>query len=967
MDPIKLGSSSTDVTLNDANAEITPARIVSPTASGAAAALARTNSAAILEVGTVLAGRFEILEMLGIGGMGAVYKAHDRDIDRTIALKCIRPDLSNHPEVIQRFKQEMLLARQIAHKNVIRIFDVRESGGLKFITMEYVVGKDLGRMLAENQKLPPSEALEIMQQVCAGLAAAHGEGVLHRDLKPSNIMRDAQGRVVVMDFGLARTVEGDGMTGSGVMLGTMEYMSPEQAKAEPLDARSDLFTVGLILYELLTGKMPYQAGSAMASLVKRTQERATPACEVNPEISSSLSAVVSKCLERDPAARYSSIQELILELDAIQGKRPSSVFPATAAVQPTRSRYWAMAAIAVLLVAISATVWFARSRPATPQATKTVTLLVADFDNGTSDPVFDGSLESSFALGIEGASFINSYNRGQARKTIGQLKPGSTVLNEADARLVAVREGIEVVVSGSVQKDGQGYKIACKAIDAVTGKTIGSAESEANDKAAVLQAMGSLASRMRRVLGDTSSESKKLAQAETYTSNSLEALHDYASGQEERYAGKSDQAIQSFLKAISLDADFGSAYAGLAAMYANQGQREAATKYYKLALEHLDRMTDREKYRARGGYYLATMDAQKAVDEFTSLVQQYPADSMGHSSLGFAYYLRQDMNKALEEGRRALETYPKNVPYRNNVALYAIYAGDFQVGEQEGRKALEMNPAYLKAYISVALSQIGLGRPDEAAETYRKLQSVSALGASFGTNGLADLALYKSRPQEAADLLQKGIADDLVAKNNAAAAKKMVMLAEALFLQGQKVQALAALDRAVSLSKSDVLFPAARLYAESGEDKKASALAGALAEQLEPLPQAYAKIVSGEIELRRAHAKEAIKLFQDAQNISNTWMGHFKLAQAYIEAGAFPQADSELSECLKRRGEATDIYSDEVQSFHFFPTVYYYTGRVREGLKSGGAVEAYRTFLQLKAKDAQDPLVTDARDRLAKM
>jgi predicted Zn-dependent protease len=241
------------------------------------------------------------------------------------------------------------------------------------------------------------------------------------------------------------------------------------------------------------------------------------------------------------------------------------------------------------------------------------------------------------------------------------------------------------------------------------------------------------------------------------------------------------------------------------------------------------------------------------------------------------------------------------------------------------------------------------------------------MGSSFGTNGLADLALYQGLPGEAADLLQKGIADDLVAKNKAAAAKKTVMLAEALFLQGRKPQAVAALDRAVSLSKADVLFSAARLYAESGEDKKASALADTLAQQLEPLPQAYAKIVAAEIELKHAHAKEAIKLFQDAQNISNTWMGHFMLAQAYMEAGAFPQADSELSECLKRRGEATDIYSDEVQSFHFFPAVYYYVGRVHQGLKSGSAGEAYRAFLQLKAKDAQDPLVTDARDRLAKM
>src|SRR6267143_460229 len=198
MDPLK--PVSFDVTANDATPVSGPGR----TASGAAPALAVANTAAILEVGTVLAGRFEILQMLGIGGMGAVYKAHDRDIERIIVLKCIRPDLAAHPEIIQRFTQELLLARQIAHKNVIRIFDVRDSGGLKFITMEYVQGQDLSSLVESRGKLTIAESVAIVMQVCSGLACAHAEGVVHRDLKLSNIMVDPQGRVVVMDFGLAR-------------------------------------------------------------------------------------------------------------------------------------------------------------------------------------------------------------------------------------------------------------------------------------------------------------------------------------------------------------------------------------------------------------------------------------------------------------------------------------------------------------------------------------------------------------------------------------------------------------------------------------------------------------------------------------------------------------------------------------------------------------------------------------------
>ena len=198
---------------------------------GAAVARAAINAGAILEIGQILAGRFQILEILGIGGMGAVYKAHDRDIDRIIALKCIRPELANNPEVVQRFNQELLLARQIAHKNVIRIYDVRDSGGLKFITMEYIDGYDLGRLMEERGKLPPAEAVAITSQVCAGLAAAHAEGVIHRDLKPSNIMLEKNGRVVVMDFGLARAEHQDLLTRTGAVLGTFQYMSPDRQEA----------------------------------------------------------------------------------------------------------------------------------------------------------------------------------------------------------------------------------------------------------------------------------------------------------------------------------------------------------------------------------------------------------------------------------------------------------------------------------------------------------------------------------------------------------------------------------------------------------------------------------------------------------------------------------------------------------------------------------------------------------------
>jgi len=273
----------------------------------------------MLQPGTVLAGRYEILEMLGEGGMGAVYKARDRELTRTVALKIIRPDLVRNPAIAERFKQELRLSHQVTHKNVIRIYDLGEGEGVKFITMEYIEGKDLRALIREKKKLAPEETVLVIQQVCQALDAAHSVGVIHRDLKPQNIMQDGSGRIVVMDFGLARTLQGDGMTQTGALLGTVEYMSPEQALGKQLDQRSDIFALGLIFYELLTGKKPFVAESDIASLVKRTRERATPVSDVDRQIPGALSGIVSKCLEQDPTARFASIQELAEEIAVWQG------------------------------------------------------------------------------------------------------------------------------------------------------------------------------------------------------------------------------------------------------------------------------------------------------------------------------------------------------------------------------------------------------------------------------------------------------------------------------------------------------------------------------------------------------------------------------------------------------------------------------------------------------------------------
>ncbi len=922
--------------------------------------------------------------------MGAVYKAKDLELNRVIALKVIRPELAGNPEILQRFKQELILARQVTDRNVIRIFDLGEANGMRFITMEYVEGQSLHQILRKQGKLPVAEAMEIMRQMLSGLQAAHREGVIHRDLKPGNIMRDSQGRVVVMDFGLARSLAGDGMTRTGTMLGTMEYMSPEQAQAKELDARSDVFTVGLICYELLTGKTPYHADSVVASLLKRVQERAVPPSDWDATIPQEVSEMVSKCLERDPADRWQSAQEVLDRTDEIQGKRPMSVMTSRPAVSTIAAPVSLTASPASVVqtqapvsggrnkrllvivtagvIAIAGTVgWFLKSRPQSAATHKNVTVLLADFRNGTSDSVFDGTIEPTVALQLEGAPFISVFNRAQARAALNELKPGSSQLDEANARLVAVREGIDLVVSGQVTSSGSGYKIVSKVTDAITGKTVDTEDADAKDKSGILRAVASLADQMRTALGDEAPESAKLAEAETFTTASLEATHEYAEAQEARYAGKTAEAIKGFRRAVELDPNFGSAYGNLGALYWNDGNQADAINYYNLAMQHIDRMTDREKYRTRGGYYLAKSDGDKAVEEFSALVKQYPADSMGLSALAHAYYLRHDMTKAVEVSRKAIEIYPKNVVYRTNASLYALFAGDYDTSEREAQAVLAINPVYEDAFTILALCETAKGNFDKAAEHWHKVESLSAGGASSAAGGLADLALYRSDPEEALAALQKGIDGDVVAKSDDAAAKKYVIKAEAQLMLGKKADAIKSVEQGVAMSKANVLFAAAHVYVEAGDYPRASALGAELSKQLGATPQAFGKLVEGDIQLGRGNAREAIQLYRESGRLLDSWLAHFDLARAYIAAEAYTDASTELETCLRRRGEATDIYIDEQQTFRYFPATYYYLGRALEGLKSSDAKDAYQNFLAMKVPNAHDPLVDDAKKRLAKL
>ena len=465
--------------------------------------------------------------------------------------------------------------------------------------------------------------------------------------------------------------------------------------------------------------------------------------------------------------------------------------------------------------------------------------------------------------------------------------------------------------------------------------------------------------------GDTTPESARLAAAESFTAGSLEAAHEYAVAQDAQFAGKWDEAIRGYRKAVELDPNMGRAYAGLAAVYQNQGKHEEAKKIFEDALARLERMSDREKFRTRGLYYVTVRKPDRAVEELKNLVAQYPADTNGIANLALAYFYKRDMAQAVAVGRRFTEIYPKAVPQRNNVGLFAMYAGDFETAVKEQRAVLDLNPKFHLAYVGLALSQLATGKPDEARDTWKKLASIDARGASLAAIGLADMALAGGKPAEAVPILEKGAADDLKTKDPDAAAPKLVALAEAQLARGNERAAMAAADRAAALVKGEnVLFPAAGVFLSAGLEGRALEIAADLGKRLEDDPRAYGKLIEAEAQLRAGKAAEAIRMIEAARVISDTWLGRFLLGRAYVEAGAFAEADAELERCAKRRGEATAVFLDEQPSWRLYGPVLYWRGRAQEGLKSPAAADSFKAFIALRPGAGGDPLVADARRRL---
>ncbi len=716
----------------------------------------------VLNDGDVLGGRYEILQLLGEGGMGAVYKAMDRELNRPVALKLIRPELAAKPSILARFKQELLLARQVTHKNVIRIYDLGDADGVKFITMEFVEGDDLRTLIKEKKKFSPEEAVEIILQVCHALEAAHSVGVIHRDLKPQNVMRDNTGRILVMDFGLARTLDGDGMTQTGALVGTMEYMSPEQALAKDVDQRSDLFTLGLILYELLTGITPFRAESAIASLLKRTSERAIPVSDYDEKIPRALSNVVSKCLERDPSLRYSTAPELIRDLETWQGKGAAANLGFQPAVEPWgRTIHWPLVTAIVTILVLAIAAYEFRGPLFSPSAKKAISvpaisLAILPFRNASGDPSMDWlgpSLADMLSTDVGQSARLHAVSQDRLHQLFSDLRiaPNSSI-EPATLQRVAEFSNADTFVWGQYAKFGGRIRSDATLQDLKHDRSI-PIKIEGVDEKDIPGAVDRMATTIRQNLAFSSDAVQELkASSFQPSSHSPAALRDYSQGLQFLRDGKNLDAVKAFQSATTDDPEFALAYSRLADADSDLGYDGAAEQAARKAVDLSTQLPSAEKYLIEATQARIIKDTKRAIQAYENLARSMPENTDVEAALASLYTETGNYNAARGQLSKLLASDPKNIKALWQMGVLELVSGNPQAALDPLNKgltlAVEVDARELKALIlqSMGISYRLMNKSDEAMRDYQDAMAINqklGLKRALASN-LVEMAVVQS-------------------------------------------------------------------------------------------------------------------------------------------------------------------------------------------------------------------------------